>query len=86
MHQNAAVAASPSGPVAPPPPPRLTPRERQCLSLLGQGLLNKAIAHELGIARVTVDVHIASARRRLGARTREQALVKALRLDLIEVP
>jgi FixJ family two-component response regulator len=35
----------------------LTPRERQVLQLVVTGLLNKQIAHELGIREVTVKIH-----------------------------
>ena len=44
----------------------LTPRERQILALVVQGQLNKQVAHELGLALVTVKVHRASAMRKLG--------------------
>jgi FixJ family two-component response regulator len=44
----------------------LTARERQILSLLIRGRLNKQVAHELGIALVTVKVCRARAMRKLG--------------------
>lgn len=52
----------------------LSPRERQCLELLADGLRTKAIAHELGIAPITVELHLRNARSKLGAATREQAV------------
>lgn len=67
-----------------PPRPRLTPRERECLLWLTAGLRSDRIAERLGLARVTVDLHLARARRRLGARTREQAVAKALTLGLLQ--
>jgi DNA-binding NarL/FixJ family response regulator len=36
---------------------RLTPRERQVLSLAAEGLSNKAIARQLGISPKTVEIH-----------------------------
>lgn len=70
--------------LSPPPPISdgeetcLTQRERECLLWLARGLRTAAIADRLGIAAVTVDLHIRSARSRLNAVTREEALVKAL--------
>jgi DNA-binding CsgD family transcriptional regulator len=66
------------------PEPRLTGRERECLLGLVAGLRSDRIAEKLGLARVTVDLHLARARRRLGARTREQAVAKALMLGLLQ--
>jgi DNA-binding CsgD family transcriptional regulator len=63
--------------------PVLTPRERETLLWLATGLRTAGIAHKMGVENVTVSLHLASARRKLGARTREQALVIALRHGLI---
>lgn len=62
----------------------LSPRETEVLTWLARGLRADQIAHELGIARVTADLHVANAKRKLGAATREQALARALVLGLIE--
>jgi DNA-binding CsgD family transcriptional regulator len=51
----------------------LTPREREVLTLVRTGLRSTDIATRLGIAVATVDSHVASARRKLGARSRAQA-------------
>lgn len=56
----------------------LTHRERECLLWLARGLRTGAIADRLGIAAVTVDLHIKGARMKLHAATREEALVKAI--------
>jgi DNA-binding CsgD family transcriptional regulator len=61
----------------------LTPREVECLEWLGRGLDNERIARKLGIAMATVALHLTNARRKLGAATREQALVLALQRGLI---
>lgn len=53
---------------------KLTARERACLDLLSSGLRTKAIAHDLGLALVTVELHLRNARTKLGASTRDQAL------------
>lgn len=52
----------------------LSNREHQCLALIAKGLRIKAIAGELGIKPVTVELHLANARRKLGAATRDQAV------------
>lgn len=54
--------------------PILSARERQCLALIGDGLRIKSIARELGLAEVTVELHLRNARRKLGAKTRDQAV------------
>jgi len=62
----------------------LTPREVECLEWLGRGRTYAAIASEMSIAVATVAMHVTSARRKLGAATRAQALVIALRRRLID--
>jgi FixJ family two-component response regulator len=47
----------------------LSPRERQVMALVTQGLLNKQVAGDLGLSEVTVKVHRGSAMRKMGART-----------------
>ena len=54
--------------------PRLSAREQTVLGLVGEGLTSTAIAERLGIATATVESHVRSARRKLGARTRRQAV------------
>jgi DNA-binding NarL/FixJ family response regulator len=55
----------------------LTPRELEVLGAIGEGLTNKAIARKLGISLHTVKFHVESLFRKLGARTRTEALAKA---------
>lgn len=62
----------------------LTGRERECLLWLGRGLRYDQIADRLGLRRVTVEFHMAKARRKLNARTREQALVRAIQLSILD--
>lgn len=63
----------------------LTLREQEALMWLARGLATAEIAHQMGIAAVTVTKHLTSARLRLGARTREQAVAIALRERLLHL-
>ncbi|MGH8187108.1 MAG: response regulator transcription factor [Steroidobacteraceae bacterium] len=56
----------------------LTPRELEVLAAIGAGLANKAIARQLGISLHTVKFHIESLFRKLGARSRAEAVAKGL--------
>ena len=58
------------------PRPVLTPRERDCLAFVAEGLSDAAIAGRLGISPVTAHAHVENAKRKLGARTRAQAVAK----------
>lgn len=62
---------------------RLSRREIECLEWVARGLQDDRIAARLNISRSTVRLHISTARRKLKARTREQALVRAVLLKLI---
>jgi DNA-binding CsgD family transcriptional regulator len=55
----------------------LTPRELEVLAALAEGLTNKAIARRLNISLHTVKFHVESVFRKLGARTRTEAVAKA---------
>ena len=55
----------------------LTPRELDVLATLAEGMTNKAIARRLNISLHTVKFHVESLFRKLGARTRTEAVVKA---------
>ncbi|RCK45603.1 hypothetical protein TH25_17745 [Thalassospira profundimaris] len=63
--------------------PALSPRERECLLWLCKGLRNDAIADRMGISRVTVEMHLRNSRTKLNARTREQAVVTAIKQGFI---
>ncbi|PWR03948.1 hypothetical protein DKT77_04355 [Meridianimarinicoccus roseus] len=56
----------------------LSEREKDVMQLLARGKDNIGIAHSLGIAEVTVRMHLRSVRKKMGASTREQALALAL--------
>lgn len=52
----------------------LSVRERDCLSFVAEGKSDGEIAAVLGISATTVATHVQGARRKLGARTRAQAV------------
>jgi len=59
---------------------QLTPQQFRVLLCLADGLLNKQIAHQLGLAENTVKVHVTAILKKLDCYSRTQAavLVKAL--------
>lgn len=63
----------------------LTPRERQVLELLTEGLTIGQIAARFGISPRTVETHVAKLYRKLGVRTRVQAISRAATLGLVDL-
>jgi DNA-binding NarL/FixJ family response regulator len=63
--------------------PQLTPREREILALLSDGLAIPAIAKQLFISESTAKTHVSRLYEKLGAANRAQALMTAVRLGLI---
>jgi DNA-binding NarL/FixJ family response regulator len=63
----------------------LTPREHAVLQALAEGLNDKDIAARLGIGLATVRSHIERLLAKLGAESRLQALVVALRYGLVTI-
>ena len=61
----------------------LTPRQREVLLLIAQGLSNSEIEAELGITRATCRSHITALLARLGARDRAQLVIAAYESGLI---
>lgn len=67
-------------------PEALTDRERQVLSSLTSGATNKELSHQLGISAKTVMHHTSSIYRKLGVRSRSEAVAWAMRHDHAGVP
>jgi DNA-binding NarL/FixJ family response regulator len=63
----------------------LTAREEELLQLIGEGLSTSEVASQLYISTKTVKNHLASIFEKLDARDRTQAVVKAVRMGIIEV-
>jgi DNA-binding NarL/FixJ family response regulator len=63
--------------------PQLSPREKEVLALLADGLGVAAISRRLYISESTAKTHISKLYEKLGAANRAQAIMSALRLGLI---
>jgi DNA-binding NarL/FixJ family response regulator len=63
--------------------PTLTPREREILAMLADGLPNKLIAARLGISDHTVKTHLEAIFEKLGASNRAEAVARAVRSGLL---
>jgi two-component system, NarL family, nitrate/nitrite response regulator NarL len=73
-------------PAAPEPEvENLTPREMETLEMLAEGLSNKQIAARLHISEHTAKFHVNSILSKLGAGTRTEAVMRALRSGLLKV-
>lgn len=63
----------------------LTKRELQVIELLGEGLYNKEIAELLFISEKTVKNHVSSIFKKIGVTDRTQAVVYAIKNNIIDV-
>ena len=70
-----------SGPPSDPAVARLTGQERRILTLIGEGLTNRQIAQQLGLAEKTVKNYVSSLLAKLGLGSRTQAALFATRPD-----
>lgn len=64
--------------------PSLTERERECLRHSAHGLSAKEISRVIGRSIPTVVMHLTAAARKLGARNRTQAVVRAAHFRLLD--
>jgi NarL family two-component system response regulator LiaR len=64
---------------------KLTDREHETLGLVARGLTNPQIADKLVVSISTVNFHVHNVLDKLGAKTRTEAVVIALREGLIDV-
>jgi NarL family two-component system response regulator LiaR len=66
-------------------PEPLTEREMEVLRWLAQGLSNKEIARTLQVAEDTIKTHVRHILEKLGAQSRTQAVLSAMRLGLVSL-
>ena len=79
LNARAAAPVSPeAGPIE-----ELSPREREVLGLVAEGLANKEIARKLKISEHTAKFHVAAILAKLGAASRTEAVHLAARRGLI---
>jgi DNA-binding NarL/FixJ family response regulator len=64
---------------------QLTPREKEVLQALAEGLDSKEIAQQLGISTVTERNHVASILAKLGVHSRLQAMTFAVRHGVVNI-
>jgi DNA-binding CsgD family transcriptional regulator len=81
----AIVARDRHQPAVEPADTDLTPRERDVLTLMAEGVSNKIIAQRLGISVHTAKFHVASILDKLDATGRTDAVAHAARLGVIEL-
>ncbi|EYB67436.1 LuxR family transcriptional regulator [Deinococcus phoenicis] len=63
----------------------LTPRERDVLARLAEGLSNKRAARELGVSESTVKFHVQAVYSKLGVQSRAAAVTRGIQLGLVSV-
>ncbi len=68
------------------PTENLTPRERQVLNLVANGMSNRLIGETLGITTGTAKAHVERVIGKLGAADRTQAAVRGIALGLVVQP
>ncbi len=61
---------------------KLTPHQFRVLMMLGEGLLNKQIAYQLGVSEATIKAHVTAILRKMNVGNRTQAVVAVERLRI----
>lgn len=62
----------------------LTPHQFRVLMMLGEGLLNKQIAYQLGVSEATIKAHVTAILRKMQVTNRTQAVLAVQRLNTKE--
>jgi DNA-binding NarL/FixJ family response regulator len=56
------------------------------LMMLSEGLLNKQIAHALGVSEATVKAHVSAILQKLDVESRTQAVIAAAKIEVDQWP
>ncbi len=64
----------------------LTPQQFRVLGMISEGLLNKQIAYDLEVSEATVKAHVTAIFKKLGVRSRTQAVIALQELDIDPPP
>ena len=60
----------------------LTPQQSRVLGMLGEGLLNKQIAYELGVSEATIKAHVSAVLQKLNVDSRTQAVISLSKIGI----
>ena len=60
----------------------LTPHQFRVLMMLGEGLLNKQIAYQLGVSEATIKAHVTAILRKMDVNNRTQAVLAVQQLNI----
>ncbi|MGY0218836.1 response regulator [Endozoicomonadaceae bacterium StTr2] len=60
----------------------LTPQQFRVLGMISEGMLNKQIAYDLEVSEATIKAHVTAIFRKLGVRSRTQAVIALQSLEL----
>jgi DNA-binding NarL/FixJ family response regulator len=63
----------------------MTPQQLRVLDMLGRGLQNKQIAHQLDISETTVKVHVSDILRKLNVLSRTRAIIEIAKIDFTKL-
>ena len=61
----------------------LTPQQSRVLGMLGEGLLNKQIAYELGVSEATIKAHVSAILLKLNVDSRTQAVIQLSKIGTV---
>jgi DNA-binding NarL/FixJ family response regulator len=63
----------------------LTPQQTRVLGMIGEGLLNKQIAYELGVSEATIKAHVSAILLKLNVDSRTQAVIQMAKIGAAPV-